>query len=281
MSRMIKLTPECIKKCREDFEKALSSVTNGKISFTQTLGSVSETAMVYFSERAWYKMQALVCEFDKEVAWHGIAHRGEDFDKNEYYITDIVVYPQEVTGATVEMDTAEYGKWLCDNYEDERFNNIRMQGHSHVNMNTSPSGVDLTHQEEIVKQLTDEMFYIFVIWNKHNSSNIRIFDMKKNILFDDDDISYEVLSDGYGIEDFIKEAKGLVKNKTYKPQAAKDKPEEKEKSGTQAAAKTKIKTTAAKQKKRTKTTDTVYGNSYNLSNTVRYYDGYGYYSDWM
>lgn len=217
MSKPIRLTPEFIEECKKEFVETLGTmkISDGKISFSKILQTVNRKATVYFSEEAWFKMQALIKEFDKEVAWHGVAHRGEDEEKDEYFITDIVVYPQEVTGTTVEMDVDKYAEWLCDNFEDERFNNIRMQGHSHVNMGVSPSGVDLTHQEEILAQLSDDMFYIFVIWNKNNANHMKIYDMKKNILFENGDIEYAVLSDGYGIAEFVKDAKSMVKEKSY------------------------------------------------------------------
>lgn len=218
MSKIIKLTPDYIEECRKEFEETLHTVkvADGKISFSKVLGTVSRKATVYFTEMAWLKMQALIREFDKEIAWHGVAHRGDNPETDDYYITDILVYPQEVGGASVEMDVGKYANWLAENFEDERFNNIRMQGHSHVNMAVNPSGVDLTHQEAILDQLTDEMFYIFMIWNKSNSNNIKIYDMQKNILFEDGDVTYEVLSDGYGIDDFVKDAKTMVTERTYK-----------------------------------------------------------------
>lgn len=217
MSKIIKLTPEYIEECKKEFEEALTSakVADGKVSFSKILSAEDRKATVYFTEMAWTKMQSLIREFDKEVAWHGVAHRGDDPEMDDYYITDILVYPQEVSGASVEMDVSKYADWLTENFEDERFNNIRMQGHSHVNMGVTPSGVDLTHQEAILDQLTDSMFYIFMIWNKSKANNIKIYDMEKNVLFEDKDITYEVLSDGYGIEDFIKDAKSMVKERVY------------------------------------------------------------------
>ncbi len=217
MSRIIRLTPQYIEECKKEFEEALisSKIADGKISFNKIIGTVDRKATVYFTEMAWLKMQTLIRDFDKEIAWHGVANRGENTGKDEYYITDIIVYPQEVSGASVEMDVDEYDKWLRENYEDERFSNIRMQGHSHVNMGVTPSGVDLAHQEEILHQLTNDMFYIFMIWNKSNANNIKIYDMSKNVLFEDKDIHYEVLNDGYGIDDFVKNAKSMVKERSY------------------------------------------------------------------
>ena len=87
------------------------------------------------------------------MAW--CAERCEE--KDTYLISDILVYPQEVTGSTVTTDQNEYEMWLMKQ-EDDVFNNIRMQGHSHVNMSTSPSSVDLNLYDGILSQLDSDMF---------------------------------------------------------------------------------------------------------------------------
>lgn len=210
MSKPIKMTPEYMEECRTEFEKALSStkLADGKISFTKTFTAGTRKATVHFSSLAWLKMTGLIRGFDKEVAWHGIAFRGEDESKDEYIIEDIVVYPQEVSGASVEMDTEKYALWLMENDEDERFQHIHMQGHSHVNMGVTPSSVDLNHQEEILNMLGGDDFYIFMIWNKSLVSNTKVYDMKKNILFENADVSVTYEPDE--IDDFVDEAKRMV-----------------------------------------------------------------------
>lgn len=217
MSKIIKLTSEHIEECVKEFREDLASskVADGKINYTKNLSAISRKAKIFFSECAWLKMQALIKEFDKEVAWHGVAFRGDDETKDEYIIKDILVYPQQVTGASVEMNTEDYAKWIEKNIDDERFFNIRMQGHSHVTMGVTPSSVDLTHQEAILDQLSENMFYIFMIWNKKQEKNIKIYDMKKNILFESTDIDVDVLDDGYGIDSFIADAKTKVKDRVY------------------------------------------------------------------
>lgn len=216
MSKIIRMTPEYIEECRKDFEKALSNakLADGKISFTKTFSAEKNKATLYFTAEAWVKIVMLIQEFTKEVAWHGVAHR-LDGDGDDYIITDILVYPQEVTGATVEMDTEKYAMWLQENDEDERFYNIHMQGHSHVNMAPSPSSVDLNHQEEILSQLGDDDFYIFMIYNKSYKRNIKIYDLQKNVLFEDGDIEVRVQDAGVSFDEFIKGAKDMVKEKTY------------------------------------------------------------------
>lgn len=214
MSKLIKITSDCLDEVRKDFEEALQSgkFSDGKITFTKSIGSINRKANVFFTDIAWVKMQTLIREFDKEIAWHGIAFRGDDETKDDYIIKDILVYPQEVTAATVNTDQEKYQTWLFE-HDDDVFNNIRMQGHSHVNMGTTPSSVDSSLYDRILEQLDDDMFYIFMIWNKRGDKTIKIYDMAKNILFETSDCTVSVLDDGYSIARFLKEAKSLVSDK--------------------------------------------------------------------
>ncbi len=215
MSKLIKITPEYLEGVRADFERIISNgkLTDGRLDFTKVFNVENRRATVCFTSMAWAKMTALIREFNHEVAWHGVAHRVEDESKDEYIISDIVVYPQEVSGASVEMDEEKYAQWLMDNADDERFDNLRMQGHSHVRMGTTPSSVDLEHQEEILNMLGDDGFYIFMIWNKSLAHNTRIYDMKKNILFENADIS--IVRDDNEIDRFLKTARDIVQTKNY------------------------------------------------------------------
>lgn len=217
MSKPIKMTEQYLEECRRDFEKALSltKLADGKLSFTKTFICENKKATVYFTPEAWAKMVMLIKEFDKEVAWHGVASRAENEEKDEYIISDILVYPQTVSGASVEMDTEEYAKWIEVNMEDDRFNSIRMQGHSHVNMSPNPSSVDLNHQEEILNMLGDEDFYIFMIWNKSFVSTNKVYDLKKNILFEDKDVTVKILGGSEDLDAFLRTAKEMVKTKSY------------------------------------------------------------------
>lgn len=225
MSRHIKMTPEYLDECRSDFEKALqlAKLSDGKLNFTKTFADTKRRASVFFTPAAWSKMVILINGFDKEVAWHGVAHRFGDVEGENapegaecgYVITDILVYPQEVTSATVEMDTEKYATWLMENIEDERFNNIRMQGHSHVRMSTGPSSVDLNHQDEILQMLGDDDFYIFMIWNKSFEKNVKVYDMKENTLFETGDVTVNILDEGGSLEKFLADAKAMVRDRVY------------------------------------------------------------------
>lgn len=217
MSKIIKLADHNIEEICKDFRNFLNQtkISDGKIQYTKSFKNSDAKATLYFTETAWVKMITLVDEFDKEVAWHGIAKRKcNDEGKSEYIVSDIMVYPQEVTGATVNTDQSKYQNWLYA-FDDDVFNNIRFQGHSHVNMGTTPSAVDLTHQNSILEQLNDDMFYIFIILNKRRERTIKIYDLKINTLFETDDITVRFIDDGLGLRAFIDEAKNMVTEKTY------------------------------------------------------------------
>lgn len=219
MARYINLPENYLDEVRQDFNKFLTGgkFADGKLSFSKVLGKVDRTSVVYFNELAYLKMTSLLKEFEKEVAWHTTAYRlqnketGEDTDN--YVITDVMVYPQEVTAASVSMDPEKYAIWLMENDEDERFAHIRAQMHSHVDMPVNPSSVDTNHQEEIIEQLDADDFYIFMIWNKRMNVNIRIYDKKKNIQFETTDVKWAVLDGEYGLSQFVADAKAMVTNK--------------------------------------------------------------------
>lgn len=189
-----------------------AKIQNNKITWERNIiPSAAENttkARILFKKKAWEKMRALVREFSSEVAWHGTVERTDDFN---FEITDIVVYPQTVTGVTVNTDQEAYEMWLIQQ-PDEIFNNIRFQGHSHVNMPVSPSGTDEENMRKLVTQLGDDDFYIFLIINKSHNVNARIYDMKTNLLFESADIQVDY--EPNDLDDFLAEAKEKVKAKT-------------------------------------------------------------------
>lgn len=217
MAKYIKMTPELMAECRASFMAEFDAImaknkfSDGKLSFSKSFGTVSRKAHIYFTEIAWMKTTALLREFSKEVAWHATAYRIPG-DKDEYLIKDILVYPQTVTPSTVDMDVEKYTQWIMDGVMagDERFDHIRCQMHSHVNMGVFASGTDSQHQEEILEQLGEDDFYIFMIWNKSLKVYMRIFDMQKNMLFETDDCEWAVLDDTIGLSKFIEDAKKIV-----------------------------------------------------------------------
>lgn len=214
MSRPIVLTEEQINEARQEFASMLkqAKVTDGKLSYTKIFSKSDRKATVEFTNLAWRKMTALILNFEKEIAWHGVAKRIGDESEDRYEVSDIVVYPQRVDGTNVDMDPEEYEEWMRENLlaEDERFYSLRMHGHSHVNMGCTASATDLSSQTEFVQNLSDTDFYIFMIWNKRLQHTAKIYDMKKNVLFEDSDITVLYKTDEIDI--FVEQAKGAVKD---------------------------------------------------------------------
>lgn len=215
MSKVIKLSEDFRRECHEALDKELDSMKPGddKLCFSKGLGKDTRRATVWFTLMAWQKMAALLSKFSAEVAWHGVAKRLEG-KPCEYVIEDILVYPQAVSGVMVDMDPERYAEWKfqCD---DEQIVNMCMQGHSHVKMSTSPSSTDLAHQREIVNGLKNDGFYIFQIWNKMLESTSKIYDLKEDALFEDEDIDVRIQGEYDDIDAFIKAAKDIVVD--YKP----------------------------------------------------------------
>lgn len=215
MSTPLSLTEEMKTELLGTFREALSKwnlATDG-LKFQFGLGALkgyeNKRTRVTFSAAAYAKMYLLVNLFDSEVAWHGLVNRTED----GFFIYDILIYPQEVTGSTVNTDQTKYEMWLFGQ-DDNVFNHIRMQGHSHVNFGTTPSSVDTTHQEQIIEQLGDNDYYIFMIVNKKHSAYFRIVDRENNVQYDTEDVSFCVQGGGV-TKTFYDEAKEMVQTKTF------------------------------------------------------------------
>lgn len=215
MSKPIKLTDELRQQAIAEFSKTLAStkMSDGKISYNKnfTYGE-EDKATILFTPIAYTKMVSLIMNFDSEIAWHGVGRRIEGA---KFLISDILVYPQTVSGTDVQMDTEAYAKWIQANDEDERFNHIIMQGHSHVLMSTSPSSTDLMHQENILSMLSDDMYYIFLIWNKKLEHTTKIYDLQNNTLYENKDITYGIADENVDLDKFVDGAREQVKKRTY------------------------------------------------------------------
>lgn len=219
MRRPIVLTDEIIQKMQEEFGAALrnAKLSDGSVKYEKKFVYPEETgkdkATIMYTPLAWIKQKMLISEFSTEVAWHGIVERADDA---RFIIKDILVYPQEVTGGTVNTDQEAYQKWMME-LPDEAYNNLRAQMHSHVNFGTSPSPVDLSHQEKILEMMDGEDYYIFLIWNKKMEKTVKVYDMENNILYENDDVIVDVINDGsdlYSLLSFTDDSAGFVKTKT-------------------------------------------------------------------
>ena len=167
---------------------------------------------IIISTTAGLKMNELVRNCTKEVGWHGFVERIDDLT---FKITDIVVYPQTVTGATVTTDEAEYALWLLD-ISTEDLKTMRFQGHSHVNMACNPSSTDLDLYNKYLASLNKNDFYIFFICNKRGELNALLYDLKTNTKYTKADleiIKETDMTDWYEtVKENIKEPKPIVRS---------------------------------------------------------------------
>lgn len=217
MAKFIKMTPEVADSLREKVLERVESIISdknkfpdGNVTVTYTIGKNDEKARLNISIKAYLKMQALIAKSQKEVGWHGVAFR-EDEENNVYRVEDVMVYPQMVDGTNVNTDEDEYYAWNMS-LEDDVANNLRFHGHSHVNMGVFASSVDLQHQSEILNMMDDDMFYIFVIMNKRGEVYSKIYDLKKNLMFETSDITISVAQDDLDIAEFLDSSMKLVKD---------------------------------------------------------------------
>jgi len=207
MAKVIRLTPaeidavinEFKDKCEEFKNSLRNSVGNKDIKFEfkkkceDTI--VDGKAKIILTSKAWMKTKLLVDKFSTEVGWYYVADRGEN--ENEYILSDVYVFPQEVTGATVRMDIGETQKWIFE-IPDEVYSRFRGHGHSHNSMGTTPSGQDIETRISTIETQPDDGFYVFLIWNKRYEVNLTVLDLAANIQFENKDCEFEVQDeDGY------------------------------------------------------------------------------------
>lgn len=143
-----------------------------------------------FSSIATKKMLYLLVGSSKEVGWHGFVNK---LEKGVYYVTDIIIYPQETTSATIRCDTAEYGLWqqnLCLKCPEE-FEKLRLHGHSHVNMACFPSSTDKDLQDDGLEMIQENGFYVWLIVNKNLNYWAKIADREDGSIYEEVSLAFK------------------------------------------------------------------------------------------
>lgn len=214
--RPIRVTEDLIEKWVQEFKDQLkqTNMFEGNFKFEKSLKYEDNgtKAKVIFTQPAYMKMLSLVYAYDGEVGWHGFV---EKTGEHEYRVFDIIVYPQTVTGVTVNTDQKEYTDWLLRIPED-KLAKMRLNGHSHVNMSVNPSNDDLRSWSSLVSQLSDEDFYIFMIVNKKLDFTIKVYDAKENVAYDEKgECEIEIENDSLNLDEFLLESRGMTR--TNKP----------------------------------------------------------------
>ncbi len=150
---------------------------------------------IYITAAAYVKMLELVRQSSVEISWHGLVSR--DKETNTYLIYDILIFPQLNSDTTTTADEEGFAKWQTELISDMNFpiEDLRMHGHSHVNMNVFSSGVDDKYQEDLLHKVNDGDYYIFMILNKKSDICVLLYDYNNNILFETADIYLEIIGD--------------------------------------------------------------------------------------
>ena len=227
MSKPIKLTERIYEQLLQDFMQKIASskMSDGHFSYFYTPEEKKKKAKLFLTPTAYVKMKNLVKYFSSEVGWHATAERIAD---DVYRVCDVFVYPQEVTGSTVNTDQQTYEAW-GQSLPEEIYNAVRFHGHSHVRFGTNPSPTDMSHRNDIVSQLGEEDFYIFAIVNKLDEWNLAIYDMRSNTFFENADITMLLEGTDESCVDFVKSCESLVKSKTDKALQSKPQPKKESK----------------------------------------------------
>ena len=200
------LTEEQKQKIITDFANRLnSSLETPSVNYSVKLDYADDLkeepkAQLYIKASAYAKMLLYVRDTDTEIAWHGTAYRLSENTTQltaEFIIKDVFLYPQIIRAATVDTDQEKYQNWKTA-LDDDTFNHLNFQGHSHVSMGVTPSGVDTAYYDTILsiyKQEQPNSFYIFTIMNKRGEMYLIIYDLAKNIVYNKADIDIHVIDD--------------------------------------------------------------------------------------
>lgn len=136
------------------------------------------------SSSALVKMFIYVNECSDEVGWLGTV---EKLNNQHYVITDVYLFEQDVHATTTEITPeglSEFAEELLQQPNGmEVWNNIKMWGHSHVNMGVTPSGQD----DKQMKEFADvgHEWFIRLIANKKGDMKLDFFHYQMGITFID------------------------------------------------------------------------------------------------
>ena len=128
------------------------------------------------------KMFVYVDECSDEIGWLGTV---KQINEKYYIIEDVFLFDQDVHGTTTEITPeglAEFAEELlqCENGM-EIWNNLKMWGHSHVNMGVTPSSQDNKQMRDFGEIGHD--WFIRLICNKKGDMKLDFFHYKLGIAY--------------------------------------------------------------------------------------------------
>lgn len=182
----------------------------------ESLEFSKENAYLNFSDRALAKMLTLIATSPLEVGWHGTVLKTE---ARNYDIGDVFLYPQEVSPVRIDCNSTdeegklEYAKWQCELCLEDPvyFDTVAFHGHSHVDMPTFSSSTDQDFQTDIIEQLQENAFYIFLIANKRLEFTCLIVDREDGKVY----TNVKIDSETFVMKEIQHDYKQYVKETTY------------------------------------------------------------------
>lgn len=151
--------------------------------------------IVQMTPEIYTKMYSLVHASPVEISWHGLVSR--DKENDIYTIYDIVMFPQINGPTSTATDEKDFSDWMTSLIMDPEFpiQDLRMHGHSHVNMQVFSSGIDDAYQKELIAKVEDDDYYLFLVLNKKQEICVLLYDFSKQILFNTNDVEVRVVAD--------------------------------------------------------------------------------------
>jgi len=138
--------------------------------------------LVIISKEALIKMQLYVEGCSNEIGWLGTAIKNND---NIFFIDDVFLFEQDVHSTTTEITpeglTAFAEELLQQPNGIEIWNNIKLWGHSHVNMCTHPSVQDDKQMETFSEG--GHPWFLRIIANKKGDITIDLYDYEHGIIY--------------------------------------------------------------------------------------------------
>lgn len=167
------------------------SIEDIKTEFSKLPEDIKKPTLIIPSD-IYVQMLELINQSDVECSWHGLVNR--NLRENSYLIYDILVFPQINSATATTTDEKEFAEWQTKLIIDPEFplEDLRMHGHSHVNMNVFSSGVDDQYQKDLLAKVEDGDYYIFLIMNKKMEMCIFIYDFEQQVLFEKNDIDLRI-----------------------------------------------------------------------------------------
>lgn len=136
---------------------------------------------IIISAAAYRMMRGFVDNCKDEIGWLALVKKE---DENTYFIYDVLICDQEVTGASTDLNEKGLqlvAEELLQTERGSELNNVRCWGHSHVNMAVSPSTQDNETFEEYYTQCGD--FFIRLIMNKRGEYYLDLANYESELIY--------------------------------------------------------------------------------------------------